>query len=113
MVKYMVTCCGYSIYSIIMKMPSFEWDTKKNAENTLKHGISFEIAQYAFDDPKRVIALDLKHSTTKEKRYFCYAFYKGAIITVRFTWRKETIRIFGAGYWREGRNFYYEKNKIH
>lgn len=96
-----------------MEKPSFEWDKRKNAENILKHRISFEIAQYAFDDTKRVIALDYKHSTKEEKRFFCYGLYNGAIITVRFTWRNQIIRIFGAGYWREGKKFYYEKNKIH
>ena len=96
-----------------MKKPSFEWDKRKNDENILKHGISFELAQYAFDDTKRIIALDHKHSTKEEKRFFCYGFYNGAIITVRFTWRNQIIRIFGAGYWREGKKFYYEKNKIH
>jgi uncharacterized protein len=96
-----------------MKEASFEWDTRKNEENKLKHGISFELAQYAFDDPNRVITLDYKHSTKKEKRYFCFGLLKGVIITVRFTWRNGIIRIFGAGYWREGRIVYYEKTKIH
>jgi uncharacterized protein len=40
----------------------FEWDGDKNYENKKKHSISFELAQYAFVDPKRVIAEDMKHS---------------------------------------------------
>jgi hypothetical protein len=36
----------------------------------------------------------------------------GRIATVRFTWRDNRIRIFGAGFWREGRRIYYEKNGI-
>ena len=31
------------------------------------------------------------------------------IITVRFTMRNENIRIIGAGYWREGRDKYEQK----
>jgi len=31
------------------------------------------------------------------------------ILTVRFTYRDEIIRIFGAGYWRKGKKTY-EKN---
>jgi uncharacterized DUF497 family protein len=31
------------------------------------------------------------------------------IITVRFTMRNESIRIIGAGYWREGRYKYEQK----
>ncbi len=38
----------------------FEWDEAKDRENQKKHGVSFELAQYAFADPKRVIAEDLR-----------------------------------------------------
>ena len=91
---------------------SFEWDEKKNKENQKKHDISFELAQYAFADPDRVIAEDLDHSD-KEKRYYCFGKVDGGIITVRFTYRKRIIRIYGAGYWRKGRNIYEEQNQIH
>lgn len=53
----------------------FEWDQKKNAENLEKHEIDFETAQYAFADPKLVIAEDLEHSQT-EKRYYCIGRWK-------------------------------------
>jgi uncharacterized DUF497 family protein/predicted DNA binding CopG/RHH family protein len=46
----------------------FEWDEKKNRENQEKHGVSFQVAQYAFADPNRVIAEDLSHSQ-EERRY--------------------------------------------
>ena len=48
----------------------FEWDEKKNAENKLKHGVSFFQAQQAFQDPNRRIAEDLDHSVD-ELRYYC------------------------------------------
>ena len=44
-----------------------------------------------------------------EKRYFCFGEVDGAILTVRFTYRDNIIRIFGAGYWRKGKKTY-EKN---
>ncbi|KQC14044.1 MAG: hypothetical protein APR63_06340 [Desulfuromonas sp. SDB] len=81
----------------------FDWDKLKNAENVRKHNVSFYDAQTTFFDRKRVIAIDVKHSTAKEKRYFCFGKVKRKIITVRFTIRGNRIRIFGAGYWREGR----------
>jgi uncharacterized DUF497 family protein len=93
--------------------PNFEWDSRKNDQNIEKHSISFDLAQYAFNDPNRVIALDRKHSTRKEKRFFCDGKVRRHIVTVRFTWRNGKIRIFGAGYWCEGRDFYDEKNKIY
>jgi uncharacterized DUF497 family protein len=90
----------------------FEWDDKKNSYNLKKHNIPFEIAQFAFADPKRVIAEDLEHSQ-KEKRFYCFGKVEGEIITVRFTYRNNTIRIFGAGYWRKGKMIYEKENKIH
>jgi uncharacterized protein len=33
----------------------------------------------------------------------------GRVLTVRYTQRGQSIRLIGAGYWREGREFY-EKN---
>ena len=52
-----------------------------------------------------MIAEDLEHGDS-ERRYFCFGRVEGVIMTVRFTWRKGKIRIFGAGYWRKGRAIY-------
>lgn len=90
--------------------PSFEWDPDKDRANRAKHGVSFSIAQLAFLDPRRVIAEDLDHST-EERRYFCFGETGGGIMTVRFTWRDGRIRIFGAGYWRKGKNVYEQQNR--
>lgn len=87
----------------------FEWDQKKNAQNLKKHQVDFEIAQYAFIDPKRVIAQDLEHSKV-EKRYYCFGKVKGGILTVRFTYRNKKIRIIGAGFWRKGKAIYEKQN---
>ncbi len=87
----------------------FEWDSEKDAENQKKHGVPFSLAQYAFADPYRVIAEDLAHSKT-EKRYFCFAAVEGGVLTVRFTYRGDVIRIFGAGYWRKGTAIYESEN---
>ena len=40
----------------------FEWDSDKDESNKKKYGISFELAQYVFLDPQRIIAKDIKHS---------------------------------------------------
>lgn len=90
---------------------NFEWNENKNTENVKKHGVDFAIAQYAFIDPKRVIAEDLAHST-KEKRYYCFGKVKGGVLTVRFTYRINRIRIIGAGYWRKGKKVYEKANKL-
>lgn len=90
----------------------FEWDPKKDEENQEKHGVSFAMAQFAFADSRRVIAEDLSHSSS-EKRHYCFGWINGGILTVRFTFRDDAIRIFGAGYWRKGRGIYERENKIH
>lgn len=89
---------------------NFEWDENKNSSNIAKHGISFYQAQQAFADPKRVIAEDVKHSTTQEKRYYCFGQCGEGIATVRFTYRDARIRIIGAGYWRKGAKIYEQEN---
>ena len=96
----------------LMTKTRFEWDENKDAENQAKHGIPFSLAQYAFADSNRVIADDLMHSTG-EKRYFCFGAVDGGILTVRFTWRGNVIRIFGAGYWRKGKAIYEQENQVH
>jgi len=90
----------------------FEWDKDKDRINQHKHQISFTEAQKAFLDPNRLIALDHKHSTPQEKRYFCFGKIQDRILTVRFTLRNNQIRIIGAGYWREGRKKYEEHNRV-
>lgn len=92
-----------------MTISSFEWDDKKNFINQQKHGVSFYEAQKAFLDPKRVIAEDLDHGES-EQRYYCFGKVSDGVMTVRFTYREEKIRIIGAGYWRKGRKIY-EKAK--
>jgi len=95
-----------------MKKSSFEWDENKDKENQAKHNVPFSLAQYAFLDPHRIIAEDMPHSEGEERLY-CIGRVDDGIMTVRFTFRGEKIRIFGAGYWRKGRKLYEKKNKIH
>ena len=86
---------------------TFEWDENKNSENIRKHKVSFAKAQDIFFDANRMILEDVKHSCS-EKRYFCIGKTDEGILTVRFTIRSQNIRIFGAGYWRQGKKLYEE-----
>ena len=95
-----------------MLMTRFEWDSEKDLEDQAKHGVAFATAQFAFADPRRVIAEDLSHSGT-EQRYFCFGRAAGGVLTVRFTYRMGVIRIFGAGYWRKGKRIYDQENQVH
>jgi uncharacterized DUF497 family protein len=89
----------------------FEWDSKKDAHNRHKHGVSFEEAKQAFYDKQRVFRPDLTHSVV-EDRVFCFGKVSGEVMTVRFTMRGEIVRIIGAAYWREGREYYEEENNL-
>ena len=90
-------------------MLSFEWKERKNKQNQQKHQVSFELAQYAFKDPQRIIAKDIDHSE-KEQRYFCFGKVNDSVLPVRFTYRAARIRISGAGYWRKGTKIYEHVN---
>lgn len=92
-----------------MNKTHFEWDEEKDKDNQTKHKVSFSLAQQAFLDPHRVIAEDINHST-EEERYYCIGRVDDGIMTVRFTYRSNVIRIYGAGYWRKGRRIYEKQN---
>ena len=73
----------------------FDWDSKKDAENQQKHRVAFSRAQYAFADPRRVIAKDMAHSQAEE-RFYCFGEVDGGVLTVRFTYRARC----DSHYWR-------------
>lgn len=112
--EYMYSCMAINTASdrMILEPTRFEWDTAKDLENRLKDGVAFGLAQFAFADPKRVIAKDLLHSETEE-RFYCFGKVEQGVLTVRFTHRNKVIRIIGAGYWRKGKAVYEQENQIH
>jgi len=89
----------------------FEWDTEKEKTNVMRHGVDFTEATAVFYDPKPLISADEGHSA-EETRLFCIGRTARGILMVRFTYRGETIRIIGAGYWRKGRKTYEKENPI-
>ena len=90
----------------------FEWDDRKARENIAKHGVSFDLATWVFEDPELVLAEDMVHSRT-ETRYFAFGRVRGGVLTVRFTVRGDRVRIIGAGFWRKGKVFYEQANRLH
>jgi uncharacterized DUF497 family protein len=83
----------------------FEWDTSKDLLNQVKHGVSFQEARKTFEDPHRLIVKDVVYGIAEE-RWFCVGDIGTGVVTVRFTFRGNVIRIFGAGYWRKLRKRY-------
>lgn len=94
-----------------MAKARFDWDPVKDRANRLKHGVDFATAQPAFADASRVIAEDVEHGSS-ERRYFRFGQVGSGVLTVRFTHRAGVIRIFGAGWWRKGKQIYDRENQV-
>ena len=84
----------------------FEWDIGKELENVFKHRIDFRTAVEIFADPKVIHLEDEGHSSVEDRFYAVGKTSKGDVITVRYTMRGNTVRIFGAAKWRKWRRYY-------
>ena len=85
----------------------FTWDSAKEQANLLRHGVDFTVAQQAFSDPCALVLFDAAHSTRRELRWWLLGRVDTRILLVRYTHRPSgIIRLIGAGYWREGRDYY-------
>jgi uncharacterized DUF497 family protein len=78
-----------------MMTDDFEWDRTKAAADYKKHGVRFEHAVLAFEDPFALIELD-DSEEYGEDRFLLTARAAGGIVVVVFTERKERIRIISA-----------------
>lgn len=76
----------------------FEWDAGKARRNFHKHGIAFEQAITAFDDPYALIAPDPKHSAPEEIREWLIGESDHGVLVVVFTrrCRGQIYRMIGA-----------------
>jgi uncharacterized DUF497 family protein len=66
----------------------YEWDSRKAAINWAKHGVRFEDAIMAFDDPFGLVAEDILHSTEDEARRWLIGEVDDGIVVVVFTVRE-------------------------
>jgi uncharacterized DUF497 family protein len=73
----------------------FEWDRTKAAANYKKHGVRFEHAVLAFEDPFALMELD-ESEDYGEDRYLPCARVADGILAVVYTERGERIRIISA-----------------
>src|SRR5438128_8471994 len=78
---------------IVVKLPSvvsFEWDKGNEQKNWLKHKVT---AEEAFDDEKRLILEDTKHSE-QEARYILFGKTdKGRMLFIIYTLRNENKKV--------------------
>ncbi len=76
-----------------MSEPVFEWD--KAAENYARHGVSFEAARFAFDDPFAIIQIDDRHDYGEE-RFILVGMAKGVLLVIAHTEREDHLRLISA-----------------
>jgi len=69
------------------------------------------VGDESLSDPKLVLAEDASHSE-EEPRYLAFGRVAAGVLTVRFTLRGKRVRIIGADYWRKGKTYYEEANRL-
>ena len=74
----------------------FEWDSDKARGNVVKHGISFEEAVAAFDDPYFFEVPDDKHSTQNEQRLLGYGMTRRCVVVTVVFVERQRVRIISA-----------------
>jgi uncharacterized DUF497 family protein len=75
-----------------MRDDEFEWDDAKAAANLARHGVSFEAARRAFDDPHTIGRADSREDYGEE-RYILLGMANDRLLHVTYTLREERIRI--------------------
>ena len=89
---------------------SFEWDSRKAAENYAKHEVTFDEASTVFGDPLAGVIDDPRHSRDEERFVIIGSSRNSRLLAVMFTHRDERIRIISARpVTRAERNVYEEK----
>ncbi len=72
---------------------SFEWDEDKARANLEKHGVSFEEAKSAFDDPLYVDFYDPDHSYDEHRYIIIGESRQGHLLMVSYTEKGDAIRL--------------------
>jgi uncharacterized DUF497 family protein len=73
----------------------YEWDPAKNRSNFAKHGVLFEYAIRAFDDPNRIDSSDDRRDYTEDRR-ITLGNIGGRVFAVAYTLRKDALRLISA-----------------
>ena len=77
-------------------MTDFEWNPRKEAENVLKHGVSFREAASAFYDTLSTIVPDPEHSVGEERYVLLSLSNQGRLLVVCHTNRGARLRLISA-----------------
>jgi uncharacterized protein len=74
----------------------FEWDESKARANVSKHGISFDEAKSAFNDPLFVDFYDPDHSDDEHRYIIIGETRQRELLVVSYTERGDAVRIISA-----------------
>jgi hypothetical protein len=81
-------------------MSRFDWDQSKNIENLRKHGVRFETASLAFEDPWNLSRKDQARNDAEERYNALAEIAPIVVLFVVYTWRErdeeEIIRLISA-----------------
>ena len=87
----------------------FEYDKKKSIINQNKHGISFEEAQYLWNDPGRLV---IPAMTIDEPRYLLIGKIDNNYWSAIYTIRKQNIRLISVRRSRKNEKTLYNSGRI-
>ncbi len=76
-----------------LDMLRFEWDEQKNRQNRAKHGIWFEEARTAFDDPHGRVFGDPEHSEDEERLILLGTSSASRVLVVVHCYRESESRV--------------------
>jgi uncharacterized DUF497 family protein len=74
----------------------FEWDQNKAASNLSKHGVSFEEAKTAFDDPLYLDFFDPDHSHSEDRYILIGQSSMNRLLFVSYIEYDEMVRLISA-----------------
>ena len=85
-------------YTVSMKQLEFEWDDKKDKENSKKHGVSFDEARTVFYDEYAIQFFDPEHSEGEDRFILLGTSFKLKALVVCHCFRQEetVVRIISA-----------------
>lgn len=89
----------------------FQWDATKAAENTKKHGVTFDEALTVFADPLARIFDDPDHSSDERREIIVGHSTRQRLLVVCFTEREGKARIINARETTKRERRDYERNK--
>ena len=74
----------------------FEWDSRKAAENLLKHGVSFDEAMTVFGDTLSILLPDPSHENSERRYLLLGESRRGRLLVVAHADRPPRTRIISA-----------------